>query len=147
MLICINSWNWHWVKSVRIQSFSGPYFLAYGLNTERYKVSLRIQSECGKIQIRKTLNMDNFYTVWYTSFLSQVTSTLHSFFWYFINNLDQTQQWNLFMIKSSKSTSSKLQLEVRRLSASNLTVLNHWHIIQTNTQSSKVSVVPFGRVM
>ena len=28
--------------------FSGPYFPAFGLNTERYSVSLRIKSECGK---------------------------------------------------------------------------------------------------
>ena len=28
------------VKSDRIWSFSGPYFLAFGLNTERYRVSL-----------------------------------------------------------------------------------------------------------
>ena len=33
--------------------FSGPYFPAFGLNTERYKVSLPIQSECGKIPTRK----------------------------------------------------------------------------------------------
>ena len=33
--------------------FSGPYFLAFGLNTERYSISLRIQSECGKIRTRK----------------------------------------------------------------------------------------------
>ena len=33
--------------------FSGTYFLAFGLNTERYSVSLRIQSECGKIRTRK----------------------------------------------------------------------------------------------
>ena len=33
--------------------FSGPYFPAFGLNTERYSVSLRIQSECGKIRTRK----------------------------------------------------------------------------------------------
>ena len=33
--------------------FSGPYFPAFGLNTERYEVSLRIQSECGKIRTRK----------------------------------------------------------------------------------------------
>ena len=31
---------------------SGPYFPAFGLNTERYFVSLRIQSECGKIRTR-----------------------------------------------------------------------------------------------
>ena len=32
---------------------SGPYFPAFGLNTDRYFVSLRIQSEFGKIQTRK----------------------------------------------------------------------------------------------
>ena len=37
----------HHVKSVRIRSYSGPYFPVFGLNTERYSVSLRIQSECG----------------------------------------------------------------------------------------------------
>ena len=36
-------------KSVRIRSFSGPYFPAFGLNAERYRVSLHIQTECGKI--------------------------------------------------------------------------------------------------
>ena len=33
--------------------FYGPSFSAFGLNTERYSVSLRIQSECGKIRTRK----------------------------------------------------------------------------------------------
>ena len=35
------------LKSVRIWNHSGPYFSAFGLNTEMYGVSLRIQSECG----------------------------------------------------------------------------------------------------
>ena len=43
--------------------FSGPYFSAFGLNTERYGVSLRIQSECGKMQTRITPNTDTFYAV------------------------------------------------------------------------------------
>ena len=38
----------HCEKIVRIRSYSGPYFPAFGLNTERYTVSLRIQSEWGK---------------------------------------------------------------------------------------------------
>ena len=38
------------MKSVRIWIYSGPHFPAFGLNTERYFVSLRIQSECGKIR-------------------------------------------------------------------------------------------------
>ena len=33
--------------------FSDPYFPVFGLNTERYEVSLRIQAECGKIRTRK----------------------------------------------------------------------------------------------
>ena len=40
--------------------FSDPYFPAFGLNTERYSVSLRIQSEFGKIHTRKTPNTDAF---------------------------------------------------------------------------------------
>ena len=31
---------------------SGPFFPAFGLNTERYFVSLRIQSECEKMRTR-----------------------------------------------------------------------------------------------
>ena len=40
----------HCMKSVRIRSCSGPHFPAFELNTERYEVSLRMQSECGKSQ-------------------------------------------------------------------------------------------------
>ena len=36
------------LKIVRIRSYSGPHFPAFGLNTERYVVSLRIQSWCRK---------------------------------------------------------------------------------------------------
>ena len=43
----------HRVKSVHIPSFSGPYFPAFGLSTERYFVSLRIQSECDKYRPEK----------------------------------------------------------------------------------------------
>ena len=51
------------MKSVRIRSFSGPYFSAFGVNTEKYGVSLRIQSECGKTRTRKTRNTDTFQAV------------------------------------------------------------------------------------
>ena len=49
----------HCVKIVRFE-FSGPYFPAFGLNTERYAVS---QSKCGKMQTRKIPNTDSFYAV------------------------------------------------------------------------------------
>ena len=53
----------HGVKGVRIQSYSGPHFPLFGLNKERYGVSLRIQSECGKMRTRITPNTDTFYAV------------------------------------------------------------------------------------
>ena len=52
-----------YVKSVRIRSYSCPYFPAFRLNTERYSVSLRIQSECGNMRNRITPNTDTFYAV------------------------------------------------------------------------------------
>ena len=51
------------MKSVRIRSYSGPSFPAIGLNAERYGISLRILSKCGKIRTRTTPNTDTFYTV------------------------------------------------------------------------------------
>ena len=50
-------------KSVRIRSYSGPYFPAFGLNTEKYFLSLCIQSKCAKMRIGITLNRDTFYPV------------------------------------------------------------------------------------
>ena len=40
--------------------FSGPYFPAFGPNTKRYGVSLRIQSEYGKIRTRKNAVFGQF---------------------------------------------------------------------------------------
>ena len=34
----------HCVKSIRILNFSGPYFSAFGLNPERYSVSIRMRA-------------------------------------------------------------------------------------------------------
>ena len=51
------------VKWVHIRSFSGLYFLAFGLNTERYSLFLRIQSGSGIMRTRKTPNMDTFYAM------------------------------------------------------------------------------------
>ena len=54
------NWTRTLCKSVRIWSYFGPYFPAFGLNAERYGVSLRIQSECGKMRTRITPNRDTF---------------------------------------------------------------------------------------
>ena len=65
----IKYWSWfgyrkiHCVKSVRIRSYSGPHFPAFGLNTERHSASVRFQSECGKMRIRITPNRNTFYAV------------------------------------------------------------------------------------
>ena len=62
-LVTLNLLQQHCAKIVLIQSFSGPYFPAFGQNTERYSVSHCSQSEYGKIQTQKTPNMDTFRVV------------------------------------------------------------------------------------
>ena len=52
-LVNVQANRLHWVKCIQIRSFSCPCFSAFALDTEGYKVSLRIQSECGKIRTRK----------------------------------------------------------------------------------------------
>ena len=65
------------MKSVRIRSYSGPHFPAFELNTERYGVSLRIQSECGEIRTRITPNTDSFNLVGYIFvFLSELSESI-----------------------------------------------------------------------
>ena len=51
------------MKSVRICSFTGPYFPVFALNTKTYGESLHIQSKCGKLRARKTPNTDTFHAV------------------------------------------------------------------------------------
>ena len=79
----------HCVESVRIQSFSGPHFPAFGLSTKIYGVNLLIQSECGKLRTRKTLNTDTFYTV--ISFTAVYT----------IKNVHKNWNFKIHNIKSS----------------------------------------------
>ena len=43
------------VKSIRIWSYFGPHFPAFGLYTEKCGVSFRIQSECGKMNFEYEL--------------------------------------------------------------------------------------------
>ena len=53
----------HCLIRAHVWNFSGLFFLAFGLNAEKFRVSLRIQSECGKIWIRKAPNTNTFYVV------------------------------------------------------------------------------------
>ena len=51
------------LKIVRIRSFSGLYFLAFGLNTGIYSVYLHIQYNCRKMRKRKNPNTDDVHAV------------------------------------------------------------------------------------
>ena len=59
----VKSCHQNFVKSVRIWRYSSPHFSAFGLNTEKYSVYLRIQSEWEKMRTRITPNRDTFYAV------------------------------------------------------------------------------------
>ena len=61
----------HCVKSVSIRSFSCPYFPAFGLNTERYRVSLHIQAEYGENRDQK--NSENGYFSRSTCYVKSIT--------------------------------------------------------------------------
>ena len=60
---CIKPDSFTLREKCRVWSYLCPYFSAFGLNTERNSVSLRIQSECGKIRTRITPDTDTFYAV------------------------------------------------------------------------------------
>ena len=62
----------HCVKSARIRSYSGPHFPAFGQNTKRYSVSLRIQPKCGKMRTGITPNADTFHAVLEEEFIKYV---------------------------------------------------------------------------
>ena len=64
---------------------SGPHLLAFGVNTERYFVSLRIQPESGKIRTRNNSGFGHFphnllvgttvLTSWFNSYTSGYVET------------------------------------------------------------------------
>ena len=56
--LCEIFYDLHCVKNVLIWSYSSPQFPAFGLNTERYPVSLHIQPESRKIRTRIAPNTD-----------------------------------------------------------------------------------------
>ena len=58
------TYDYHCVKSVGIQSYSGPQFPAFELNTDRYPVSLHIQSESEKMGTRITPNTNTSHSVY-----------------------------------------------------------------------------------
>ena len=73
LLVFVDCFATHCIKSSCIQSFSGPYFSAFGLNREIYKVNLRFQPgpEKQKIWTRK-LRIRSLFTNWCCCFLVKV---------------------------------------------------------------------------
>ena len=63
LIIISFSFILHCVKSVLIRRYSGPHFPAFGLDTERYSISLLIQFKYGKMRTRITPNTNTFYAV------------------------------------------------------------------------------------
>ena len=49
----ISAWFFHYVNSVQMRSFYGPYFPVFGLNADIYTINHRIQSEYREIRTRK----------------------------------------------------------------------------------------------
>ena len=85
--------------------FSDPYFHAFGLNMERYEVSLRIQFECGKIRTRKNSVFGHFsHSVSYVvdfrylvvDFSSLFIYNIWSLFYYFGRDFQLRQRFRLF---------------------------------------------------
>ena len=66
------------LKNIRFRSFSGPYFPAFRLNTERHC----IQSDCGKIWTRKSLNTANFHAVDFAPIFFCLFCIKNIFWWY-----------------------------------------------------------------
>ena len=62
--------RYHCVKSVRIRSFSGLYFPAFGLNLD--------QSKWGKIRTRKTTKTNNFFAVYVSYLWKRVPNNLQT---------------------------------------------------------------------
>ena len=61
IIITTNYAKLHFVKSVRIRSYSSPYLPGFGLNTKRYSASFRLPSSS---QVQEITNQtDNFYSV------------------------------------------------------------------------------------
>ena len=67
-------------KKCPYSEFSGPYFPALGLNTDRYSVSIRIQPIYGKIRTRKTSETDTIYAAAYSLLTLHIMQLFTSFF-------------------------------------------------------------------
>ena len=102
---------------------SGPYFTAFGLNEKRYEVSLRIQSECGKIRTRNNsvfghLSLSaNFREI--SSLIGTPTNKLAKFLLPFLTSLTENKpsQINSILLKKFVTNLYVASLNVDYLSS------------------------------
>ena len=95
--VLYRSANRHCVKSVRIRSYTGLHFPAFELNTERYSVSLRSQSKCGKTKTRIIPYMDTFFAVRMWDLVWQSKTHLEDSQWHFIGQVIKHQEYHPFI--------------------------------------------------
>ena len=92
--------------------FSGPYFPTVGLNTERYGVSLRTQSEFGKCGPEKTPYLDTFHVmvtittraIWFLKSVPKFIPIIDIFFLFVVNH-SVTLEFNEIVIHFSLARS------------------------------------------
>ena len=56
-------WQFAGLKMSKYGVFSGPYFPAFGLNTEKYPYLSVFSLNAGKYKPEKTLHLDTFHAV------------------------------------------------------------------------------------
>ena len=100
----------HCVKGVRIRSHSGPYFSAFGLNTERYRGSLCIQSECEKMWTRTTPDTDTFRAVHSIHLSMAMAVSVHFILCKFTSSQNLERRFWLNVTEISKFQKKILQL-------------------------------------
>ena len=101
-------------KEYKFGVFSGPYFPVFVLNTKNYSVTLRIQSECGKIRTRETHNLDTFQAALVGvkdlySFLPPPHPPFQKAGMKFLKNW--VRRWNWFLKKSAGKTKRGRQIQ------------------------------------
>ena len=119
-----------------IWSFSGLYFPAFNLRTEKYGVSLRIQSEYARIWTRKTLSRSLMLILILTFFDKEpVKDSSFSKFanWFnhlFLYRISELKWFNDYICSKINSFAEKFLL-INNLKASLQVHINHLLILQT----------------
>ena len=90
--------NYHCVKGVRIRSFSGPYFPAFGLNTDRYGVIQRY---------RKNSNTDTFHVVYGSNIFQMLFVIPQKILW---GAIRRNKKWSCGLKMKSKVKKTNLRV-------------------------------------